>query len=234
MPSQNVLLPLFDFAFERGFASPKSISEGDKNKMLLWFLTASFNGTYSSSPNYKIQEDLDIIRQGGKRFPLDKMLAAMKRRPPHLEGIARVDVMENAYYNVLRGRTGKEYLMLLSVLLHTNRATDWASRPVVCEQASVHHIFPREFLKEAGETRDEMINCLANLTYISPSVNSEISDQPPVDYLGVYADADISVLDGHFIPSNRKLWQYEKYEDFLDARLKLIWAKTRELVERLS
>lgn len=234
VPSQNILLPLFDFAYERGFKSIKDIPQADKNKMLYWFLVASFNGIYSSSPNNKIEEDLQIIREGSKRFPLDKLLAAMKQRPPHRDSIDKADIVQNAYYNVLRGRTGKEYLMLLDILLFRNKATDWASKPVLSEQAAIHHIFPREFLKDNEETRDYMINCLANLTFISPSVNSEIGDESPDVYLAEYAKSDSTMLEQHLIPTNKKLWSVDRFEDFLDARLNLIWKQTKELITELE
>jgi len=234
IPSQNILLPLFDFAYEKGFTNLKDIPKSDKNKMLYWFLVASFNGIYSSSPNNKIEEDFKIIRRSSKRFPLDKLLLAMKQRPPHRERIDKADIVKNAYYNVLRGRTGKEYLMLLDILLFRNKATDWASKPVVSEQAVIHHIFPREFLKENEETRDYMINCLANLTFISPSVNSEIGDESPEIYLSEYAKTDLKMFDQHLIPSNKKFWTFDRFEDFLDARLNLIWQQTKKLIAELE
>jgi hypothetical protein len=234
IPSQNVLLPLFDFAFERGFKSVKDIPRADKNKMLYWFLVASFNGIYSSSPNRKIEEDLEIIRKGSKRFPLDKLLSAMKQRPPRGSSIEKADIVKDSYYNVLRGRTGKEYLMLLDILLFRNKATDWASKPVVSEEAAIHHLFPREFLKENEETRDYMINCLGNLTFIAPSVNSEISDESPENYLAQYAKSDDKMLEEHLIPANKKFWNVDRFEDFLDARLNLIWKQTRELLSELK
>ena len=234
IPSQNVLLPLFDFAFERGFKSAKEIPKSERNKMLYWFLVASFNGIYSSSPNHKIEEDLKIIRESSKRFPFDKLSSAMKQRPPHRNSIDKADIMQETYYNVLRGRTGKEYLMLLDILLFKNKATDWAGKPVMSEEAAIHHIFPREFLKENEETRDYMINCLANLTFISPSVNSEIGDESPGNYLADYVEADSKMLEEHLIPTNKKLWSVDRFEDFLDARLNLIWKQTKELLNELE
>ncbi len=234
IPSQNMLLPLFDFAYEQGYKNINQITPTMKKRMLKWFLIASFNGIYSSSPNNKIEEDLAIVRANRKNFPLDDLLSAMKQRPPHLNTIAKTDVIQNAYYNVLRGRTGKEYLMILDILLYRNNATDWASKPVISEQAAIHHLFPREFLKANGETRDIMINCLANLTFISPSVNSEIGDESPEVYLANYATAADDLLKAHLIPGNKKLWNIDAFEDFLDARLKLIWNKTKELIDDLS
>ena len=91
IPSQNVLLPLFDFAYERGFKSLKDIPQSDKNKMLYWFLIASFHGIYSTSSNRKIEEDLEIVGSGSKRFPLDKLLDSMGRRPPYRNTIDKSD-----------------------------------------------------------------------------------------------------------------------------------------------
>ena len=232
LPSQNTLLSLFDFVFTRGFASAKEIPAPSRRRMLYWFIVGSFNGIYSSSANWKIEEDLALIRSSkAKAFPLDALLKAMKDRPPRANVINKSDVTDE-FFNVLRGRTGKEYLMLLDVLLHRNEATDWAGKNVISEGAAVHHIFPREFLKENGETRDEYINCIGNLTLIDPSINSEIGDTPPEEYLKDFKDADL--LDRHMIPDDPKLWKFGNYEKFLNARLKMIWNKASEMLEELQ
>lgn len=230
LPSQNALLPLFDAIFEKNLDDAEKVKPKERKSMLRWLLIASFNGIYSSSPNYKLDEDLEIIRKNSKGFPLRDLLAAMQDRAPHRNTIEKSDVV-NAYNNVLRGRVGKEYLMLLDILLHRNEASDWSGKSLVSEDAAVHHIFPREFLKDNGETRDDMINCLANLTFISPGINSEIGDTPPEEYLPQY---DEDILRRHLIPVNRKLWKMDKFEDFLDARLRLIWEKTAALLDELG
>jgi len=230
VPSQNVLVPIFAFLFKQGYSSADQIPRGDKNRMLKWFLAASFNSIYSSSTNRKLEEDLTIVRTASKQFPLDDLLAAMRNRAPHQNAIGRGDIVE-AYSNVLRGRTGKEYLMLLDLLLHRAGATNWEGSPLRSEDAHVHHIFPREYLKECGEKRDEYINCLGNLTFVAKTINSEIGDTPPHEYLSRF-DAD--VLEKHLIPTNKKLWAFERFEEFLDARLKLIWKQLDSVMEALS
>jgi hypothetical protein len=229
VPSQNTLLPLFDFAFTRGFESGKAIPAKDRRRMQYWFLVGSFNGIYSSSSNWKIEEDLSIIRESKSSFPLKEMLQAMKERPPRGNTIDRSSIL-NEWFNVFRG--GREYLLLLDSLLHRNNATDWAGKDVVSENAAVHHLFPREYLKDRGETREEYINCLGNLTLIDPSINSEIGDAPPEEYFKTFRDSGI--FDSHMIPENPKLWTYENYEKFLEARLKLIWARTQEMLQELE
>jgi hypothetical protein len=230
IPSQSALLPLFDAVFQRGCDGLAEVPPVEKRKMLRWFILASFNGIYSTSANHKLETDLQIIRGSSKKFPLDELLTAMKSRSPHRNTLEKDDIVD-AYTNVLRGRSGKEYLMLLDVLLHRAGATDWAGAPVVSEQAAAHHIFPREFLKEHGENRAEYINCLGNLTLISPSINSEIGDAPPNEYLTRF---DEDVLRTHCIPLNRKLWKMDRFEDFLVERFRLISKASAGLIEYLS
>ena len=153
----------------------------------------------------------------------------MKGRPPRASSIDRSEVTDERY-NVLRGRTGKEYLMLLDALLHRNGATDWAGKDLVSEGAAIHHIFPREFLKEQGETRDEYINCLGNLAFIDPGINSEIGDTPPDEYFKDYK----GIFAQHMIPDDPKLWKFTNYDKFLEVRLKLIWREADAMLKELS
>ena len=231
LPSQNTLLPLFNYALTRGFATAKQIPAKSRRRLLYWFLVGSFNSIYSSGANWKIEDDLELAGAGSGPFPLKDLLKAMKGRSPYSNAFSRADITDD-YTNVLRGRTGKEYLMLLDVLLHRNQATDWAGKNVVSENAAVHHIFPREFLKEYGETRDEYINCLGNLTLIDPSINSEIGDTPPEEYLKDFKDPDL--LERHMIPGDPKLWKFENFEKFLEARLKRMWDKTSAMLDELQ
>jgi hypothetical protein len=231
VPSQNTLLTLFDFAFTRGFSTAKEISAKDRGRMEHWFLVGSYNGIYSSSANWKIEEDLAIIRATKGAFPLDDLLKAMKARPPRANDIDRNSITEERF-NVLRGRIGREYLMLLDVMLHRNKATDWAGKNVISEDAAVHHIFPREFLKDKGETRDEYINCIGNLTLIDPGINSEIGDTPPEEYFKEFKDPDI--FENHMIPTDHKLWKFDNYEKFLEVRLKLFWKHTQKVLQNLE
>lgn len=229
LPSQIALLPLFEYAYNREARNPDELSIYEKRRMLKWFLVTSFNGMYSSSANRKLQEDLGLI-QSRNRFPLDPLLRMMRQR-------IRTDTIEREYVfahsNVLRGRVGKEYLMLLDVLLYRKKATDWAGKLIKSEDTAIHHIFPREILKEEGIQDEKLINCLANLTLINSAINSEICDQFPAKYLPDYVK-DESQLAEHFIPRNKKLWNTENYEQFLEARIALIWKATKELLEELS
>lgn len=87
-------------------------------------------------------------------------------------------------------------------------------------------------MKDQGENREDYINCLGNLTLIDPGINSEIGSAPPEEYFKEFKDK--GVFASHMIPDNPKLWTFERYEKFLEARLKLIWGRTEEMLQKLT
>lgn len=228
LPSQVALLPLFEYTYNCRYKNVNDFSELIKNRMMKWFIVASFNGMYSSSANHRLEDDLATIRKTNK-FPADELFHAMKERT-RTDTINRDNIFYNS--NVLRGG-GAEYLMLLDILLYRKKATDWTGKPVKSESAAIHHIFPRECLKENGVFDDKIINCLANLTLIDSGLNSEIGDEFPEKYLPEYVK-DADVLEQHFIPSKKNLWKMDNYDDFLDARQGMIWRATKELLKEFD
>jgi hypothetical protein len=56
----------------------------------------------------------------------------------------------------------------------------------------------------------------------------------PSDYLPQYLQKDEETLKRHFIPTNKRLWTVDRFEDFLAARSKLIWSETAALLAELG
>ena len=150
----------------------------------------------------------------------------MKDRQPRRNDIIESDIIDPRT-NVLRGSSGKVYLMLLYIALINKKATDWAGRDISSNNFTYQHIFPREYMRTKSEYGEDMINCLGNITLISRSVNSEISDTSPDNYLVNY---DSSVIKAHMIPESQSLWKIEKYEEFIEKRLNLIWKEIKKLI----
>src|SRR4030042_3928362 len=91
LPSQIALLPIFEYAYNREVKDIEKFSIFEKRRMLKWFLITSFNGMYSSSPNKKLEEDLELIK-GYRRFPFDSLLRLMRQRI-RTDTIEREDVL---------------------------------------------------------------------------------------------------------------------------------------------
>ena len=68
---------------------------------------------------------------------------------------------------------------------------------------------------EDQDTKEILINNLANITFIHKDINSEIEDKPPYEYLNDYINSA-----KNFIPTDSNLWRIEQYTTFLDYRIK--------------
>jgi len=104
-------------------------------------------------------------------------------------------------------------LLRLRLPLATASTFTESIKDVISEDSAIHHIFPREYLKDQGETRDEYINCIGNLTFIDPGVNSEIGDTPPEDYLKDYT----GIFEQHMSPLIRSFGGSMTTSDFLTS-----------------
>lgn len=51
-----------------------------------------------------------------------------------------------------------------------------------------HHIFPKHYLEQIGFADDRDRNQMANYTYLDYNTNIDISDAPPIDYVGRYRE----------------------------------------------
>jgi hypothetical protein len=67
---------------------------------------------------------------------------------------------------------------------------------------------------------------LANLMLLTRSENSAKNDEIPTTWL---AKQTQEFRDKHWIPSDRRLWELENYEEFLEARLQLLLTHMRSI-----
>lgn len=51
-----------------------------------------------------------------------------------------------------------------------------------------HHIFPKHYLEKIGYSNDRDRNQIANFTYLDYATNIDISDDPPIEYVGRYRE----------------------------------------------
>ena len=98
-----------------------------------------------------------------------------------------------------------------------------------------HHIFPKHYLEENGYSDDRDRNQVANYTYIDYATNIDISDNPPVEYVGEYrkklGEAEyLRTCRENALPEN---FETMDYPQFLVERRKLMAGIIRKGYERL-
>lgn len=233
LPSQTTLVPLAKFLYEAGITDTNSLSDSELKNIEKWFILANFRGYYSSQTNTKLERDLGLI-EGASSFPIDKLLENMRRKGIRTE-IKFEDLERGMETNVLL-KAGRNYLFLLYLLLVKCDADNWVGTLIKdCEFKSLakHHIFPKDFLKnntsfETSEDERIKINNLGNITFINLQENTKIGARNPKEYLREY---DEKVLEKHFIPLDRNLWDVENYDQFLEERIKLIYKAGKEFYD---
>lgn len=140
-------------------------------------------------------------------------------------------------FDDIRQQIVQERGVTLALLLHLVRA-DAASLPngkrikAMSEPLEIHHIFPRAYLnKSSSEVKSYQADRLGNLTVVYRTDNEMMCDDPPNEAL---ASAPNENLVHHFIPEDRRLWSIDRYEEFCEARERLLAHGIEELLRDLG
>lgn len=120
---------------------------------------------------------------------------------------------------------------------------------LITTMGDVHHIFPKQYLINNGIKDKSKYNQVANFTYLDTTTNIAVSDDEPCQYFtkvwnqcetGNYVIGNLKSeeaikknLADNCIPVEIKTWTFEKYEDFLAERRKLMAEKIRNYYEKL-
>lgn len=201
-----------------------------RDKLLYWYVHAGMWGRYSGSPESTIESDLSAIQHTSTEDPIDRLLTELRRWRGGLEvesqnfhGATR----GNRFYSVLYMMTRMEQARDLYNGLPLNKK-HLGQRP----HLELHHIFPKWLLQRARHDRKDR-NALANFCFLIKDNNHKTRKRPPTDYLAEAAEKYPGVLESQWIPTNRKLWEIQNYEQFLTARKHLLAEAANKLLNNL-
>jgi hypothetical protein len=185
------------------------------NIALYWFLQASRFGRYSGSGTTSLDEDLRDVQAADSLSAAVQKLISRFRHEDQLE----TDDFLRDYGDSRFGR------FILYLLVYRKEALDWDehSHRIGFEGVEVladfrpqwHHIFPRKHLE--GHVSSGLIDALANIAVIGPSINIRISAKAPMDYVTRYNIAP-DKLEKQFIDLNFTSIPFAGYEEWLRNR----------------
>lgn len=188
--------------------------------ILYWFLQASRFGRYSSGSATSLDEDLREIQAATS---LTDAVQRLLRRFRHEDPMEPDDFMRD-YADTRFGR------FMLYLLVYRNKSQDWdehshrigfdGSEALADFRPQWHHIFPSKYLE--GHIDDGLVDALANIAVIGPSINIRISAKAPLDYVSRYQITP-QKLDQQFIAPEFTNVPFARYE---------AWARSR--AERLA
>jgi hypothetical protein len=190
----------------------------EEKKLLRWFYLAHMRGHYSMGSSESILEaDLGVLFRGKSLDDLIQQLLLHVKK-------------SNADTDDLFGRGIRSpFFSMLYFVLKQNGAKDWWSGLKLSERHTghahtiqFHHIFPKSLLKDQYDKKE--INEIANLAFIGGKTNRQITNKEPINYLDqeVVAKRGEEALTSQLIPLDKKMWEIDNYQEFLNYRRKAI------------
>jgi hypothetical protein len=213
--------------------------------MARWFFMSQITGRYTSSPETRMQEDLNRL-DGLNESPAEfvKVLNAQIDAAVPADWW-KVTLPDNLDTSSAGAPAYVAYIAALNildadVLLATSKVKDWLNPTrTTVKGIEKHHLFPKDYLKATlGLTENRKINQVANFALVEWSDNITISNQPPMTYWPQeVADKDIEDArrrrqeEWHALPEG---WTGLGYEEFLHQRRRLMAQVTSEGFKRLA
>lgn len=202
----------------------------ERDRLLYWYVHSALWGRFSGSTETFIDKDLKVLEEvdGG----LDRLLLQLSL----WRGSLRVRSEDFSGWSL-----GARFYPMLYMLTRVGEALDWGTglplkRDLLGKQnrLEVHHIFPKSLLYKhpAGYTTP-LVNAVANFCFLTKDSNLQISNKRPEEYFEEVEQRFPGALASQWIPLDRKLWNLDKYLDFLKARQELLAVAANTFLDEL-
>ena len=211
-----------------------------KHYVAKWFVMSTLTSRYTGSPESQMDFDIKRIREKGfLAFFQEVEEANLSDTFWNVRLVQQLEtqVINSPFFNVF----------LAAQIYEGNNALFSNGTKVgylITLMGEVHHIFPKQYLRNNGFNERIQYNQIANFTYLDTQVNKEISDDAPNEYFtnaikqcekgrSLYGNiSDINCLKNNMaencIPSQIMDMDYSNYPEFLVARRKLMAAKIKD------
>jgi len=227
LSSPFLLIPIAVYSRLNG----ENLTPEQEKALLRWFYLAHMRGHYGMGSSESILDaDLSTLFRSNSVDDLINQLHLHVKK-----FVVDVDDLVN------RGIRSPFFSMLYFVFKH-NGAKDWLSGLQLSDKHTgrahtiqYHHIFPKSLLNEAKYDKRE-VNEIANLAFIGGKTNRHILNKEPIVYLEkeVLAKRGEDALTSQLVPLDKKLWEMDKYRDFLAYRRDAIAKTINEFMKKFE
>lgn len=230
----------FAYALYLRLSISKEVSVSEVKRIVQkWYVLSVLTGRYSSSPETAFYKDIRLINEKGVVATLNDIEAATLS-----ENFWDVAVVQDLAYTSTINPT---YLVYLAAQVYVNDmsllSNNISVRYLIEMAGDVHHIFPKEYLKASGFSRN-LYNQNANYAYLDTQVNKSIGKKSPHQYFmeavtqcdthiitcGSITDVDVlkNNLEENCIPFDVCNMNHTDYEAFLAERRKRMALKIKD------
>jgi len=226
LSSPFLLVPISIYSALNDF----KLSPEEEKKLLKWFYLAHMRGHYSMGSSESILDaDLSILfKEKGLDELINQLHLHIKKFVVDAEDLANKGIRSPFFsmlYFVLRQSEAKDWWTGLKLSdNHIGRA----------HTIQYHHIFPKSLIKGTYEQKE--VNEIANMAFIGGKTNRQITNKEPIKYLEkeVVEKRGEDALTSQLIPTDKSLWELDKYRDFLVWRRKAIADALNEFMKKFE
>lgn len=226
LSSPFLLVPISIYSALNDF----KLSPEEEKKLLKWFYLAHMRGHYSMGSSESILDaDLSILfKEKGLDELINQLHLHIKKFVVDSEDLANKGIRSPFFsmlYFVLRQSEAKDWWTGLKLSdNHIGRA----------HTIQYHHIFPKSLIKGTYEQKE--VNEIANMAFIGGKTNRQITNKEPIKYLEkeVVEKRGEDALTSQLIPTDKSLWELDKYRDFLVWRRKAIADALNEFMKKFE
>jgi hypothetical protein len=220
LPYDNLLVPLSVF-----FAGPpgaqRRITNVQRKEILRWFWVTCIGRRYNSQPVKSLREDVATFAalKDGRASTLTHSPLNMNARF-FVENVFRLNSVLSRTFILLLAQRGPRSLI-------SGNKIDLRRALKEYNRNEFHHIYPRSFLRSAGQSKyDE--SCFANICFLSRTDNNAIGGAKPSEYR-TKLPADLSEVAGaNFLPPSTF---EDDYKTFIEERSESLLFFAMKLVE---
>ncbi len=204
-----------------------------------WYVMSVLTGRYASSPETMMDTDLRGIRDKGFLAYYEDIMANLSDT---FWDVTLVQSLETS------SSTAPAYNVFLAAQCKNVDASFLSVGSKVCnllETADIHHIFPRQYLKDNQMDTTVVYNQVANYACLSKPVNIAVGKKSPKEYMGEIVESITNGEESRYttmktleefkenlkencIPEDIVYMEAKDYNTFLEKRRRLMAKKIRD------
>jgi hypothetical protein len=228
--SPYALVPIIVYCFDK---SGQHLTDLEIRKMVKWFYYTQIRARYVSQLPQKLDRDLRTLTES--KQPFDDLLQVIAEERP-LEVLPQEfagRAVQHPLFSMVRWYLKSRGAVCLTtgVSLRRNMGKKY--------QLESDHIFPFSRLKSAGYGKGNRVKYslaqeFTNRALLTQVANRSKAAMDPAIYLSEVTERFPKALELQCIPTDRELWKVSNYEQFLEARRKLLTSKINAFLNGIT
>lgn len=221
LPYPAMLIPLSAFFAIPGNQQFKQTQEQTRS-ILIWFWKVCFSKRYNSQPIKTIKNDIaEMVRlRENRQSTLGDFTINLSSEIFKKESFRMSNVSTKTFILMLAQEKPKSFISGMNVDLG-RVLKDY-------NKNEFHHLYPKSYLKSINY-EGKLINCLANLCFMSRTDNNQIGGLAPSQYREKMPENIDEILNRAFCPTS--LFE-DTFEKFIDERAELLFTKANDLTQQ--